>query len=314
VVRSGEAIVSEVPAPTPADGEALIKVRLAGICGTDLEILKGYGGYEGIPGHEFVGTVVGGSAALEGRRVVGEINCVCGRCDMCGSGLSNHCRRRTVVGISGRPGAFAEFITLPERNCQVVPDSIGDADAVFAEPLAAALQVTRQIKVEPKMNIVVLGTGRLGLLVAQVLALANCRLMAIGRNPKTLGLLDRKRIRACTVSEISSWQDRDVVVECTGSPEGLSLAMKLVRPRGTIVLKTTCHAAGQIDLTPIVVNEVTLLGSRCGPLGEALAMLARREIDVASMVSRTVPLSEGPAAFQLAADPQNIKILLSMAT
>ena len=310
VAEKGKAFVRDVPEPTPATGEVLIKVLLAGICSTDLEIIKGYSGFAGILGHEFVGTVVKGSSSLSGKRVVSEINCVCGRCDMCASGLARHCRRRTVLGIEGRPGAFAEYVTMPEANCHAVADSISDEEAVFAEPLAAAYQVACQIKIEPRMNVAVLGTGRLGLLVAQVLSQSGCRLIAIGRNRNTLGLLDRRRIRTASLDEIPNKQDFDVVVDCTGSPDGMSLAMRLVRPRGTIVMKTTCHASMAVDLSPLVVHEITVLGSRCGPFGEALSALARRQIDVASTITRRMPLSAGLEALELAARPDHIKVLL----
>ncbi len=312
VVESGRAMVREVAPPVPQSGEVLIKVRLAGICGTDLEILRGYGGFEGILGHEFVGTVAEGKTDLAGKRVVAEINCVCGRCDLCTSGLASHCRRRTVVGINGRPGVFAEYVAVPARNCLEIPESINDEEAVFAEPLAAAFQIIRQVKVERRMKVAVIGTGRLGLLVAQVLATTDCRLTAIGRNPKTLALLDRKRVRTSTVPELKLLNEYDLVVDCTGSPEGLPLAMKLVRPRGTIVLKTTCRGAGEIDWTPIVVNEVTVLGSRCGSFSDALSALAKKQIDVGSMITRRMPLSEGPEALALAAKPDEIKIILTV--
>ncbi len=310
VIESGQVCVRDVPDAVPAAGEVLVRVRLAGVCGTDLELLKGYGDFSGIPGHEFVGIVSTGPAALKGRRVVGEINCVCGRCEMCARGLANHCLRRTVVGIVGRAGAFADSVAIPERNCHIVPDSVPDEDAVFTEPLAAAYQILRQIKPEHRHHIAVLGTGRLGLLVAQVLARTGCELLAIGRNSRTLGLLDRKRIRTTTVGELRNFNDQDVVIDCTGSSEGISMAMRLVRPRGTIVLKTTGATAASVDLSPLVVNEVTLLGSRCGPFGEALNTLARREIDVASLVTRRLPLSSGAEAFELAARPDQIKVLL----
>lgn len=312
VVEAGQAAVQELPQPSPASGEVLIKVHLAGICSTDLEILRGYASYSGILGHEFVGTVVGGSSRLADKRVVGEINCVCGRCDMCSSGLSRHCRRRTVVGINGRPGVFAEFVALPEQNCLEVPDSVSDEAAVFTEPLAAAYQVVQQVKIEPKMNVAVLGTGRLGLLVAQVLSQIGCRLIAVGRNPKTLGLLDRKGIRTAKVEDLQRKQDHDVVVDCTGSPDGLQMAMDLVRPRGTVVMKTTCVAAWKVDLTRLVVNEITVLGSRCGPFGEALSSLARKQIDVVGLVTRQMPLADGVAALALAGEPDQIKVLLKV--
>lgn len=308
--ESGRAIVRDVPDPKPAKGEALIKVHLAGICSTDVEILRGYAGYEGILGHEFVGTVIAGSAEWQGKRVVGEINCICGKCDMCQSGLSNHCRRRTVLGIAGRPGVFAEFTTLPERNLYEVPASIPDDDAVFVEPLAAALQVPLQLKLEPQANVAVLGTGRLGLLVAQVLALRGSRLLAIGRNEKTLALLDRKRVRTARVGDLTPGRDYDVVVDCTGSPEGLKMAFELVRPRGTIVMKTTCADWAGLNLTPLVVDEITMLGSRCGPFSEAISVLAKKQVDVSSLITRRMPLAEGVEALALASQPDQVKVLL----
>lgn len=314
VVDSGKLSLRDEPTPAPSAGEVLIKVSLAGICATDLEILKGYAGFKGILGHEFVGVVTIGPDALINKRVVGEINCVCGRCDMCTSGLSSHCRRRTVVGIQGRPGVFAEFVALPERNCHLVPDGVTDAEAVFTEPLAAAHQVLRQIKLETKTSVAVIGTGRLGLLVAQVLSQFPCRLIAVGRNPRTLDLLDRKRIRTSNVAEFSQWGEQDVVIECTGSPEGLPLAMRMVRPKGTIILKTTCATPTPADLTPLVVNEIALLGSRCGPFSDALGALARKQVDVQSMISKQMPLSEAVAAMSLAADPNHTKILLACNT
>ncbi len=312
VFQQGRATVREVPEPIPAAGEVLIQVSLAGICGTDLQLLQGYANFEGIPGHEFVGKVVRGPAQLQGKRVVGEINCVCGRCDMCSSGLSNHCRRRTVVGIVNRPGAFAEYICLPERNCHLVPDSVSNEEAVFTEPLAAAYQIRWQVKIEPRMNIAVLGTGRLGLLIAQVLARTGCKLIAIGRNQKTLDFLDRKGIRTAQVQQLQRTADHDVVVECTGSPDGLTTALELVRPRGTIVMKTTTQAKSTADLTPLVVNEITLVGCRCGTFGEALSALARKEIDVLGMISRQMPLADGVKALEASAQSDNIKILLQV--
>lgn len=312
LIENRSLAVRECPQPAPGPGEVLIAVKLAGICGTDLEIASGYADFSGVIGHEFVGTVAGGSKNLAGKRVVADINCVCGKCDMCMGGLSSHCRRRTVVGIVGRSGAFAEFLTLPERNCVEVPDSVSDEEAVFAEPLAAAIQVTRQVKLESRTNVAVLGTGRLGLLVAQVLATTGCKLTAIGRNQATLALLDRKRIRNLNVAEITNWAEFDVVVECTGSVEGLPLALRLVRPRGTVVMKTTCAEKAPVDLTDLVVNEVTLLGSRCGNMQDAVSLLAQKRIDVTSLVSRTMPLSDAPKAMALAAEKNTIKVLLKV--
>jgi threonine dehydrogenase-like Zn-dependent dehydrogenase len=312
-VENGSVVIGQRPAPAAPLGEVVIATRIAGICATDLEIVRGYGHFAGVIGHEFIGTVTTPGRALSGKRVVGDINCVCGRCDMCGSGLSSHCRQRTVLGIAGRDGALAEAFTLPERNCHEVPDGLPDEEAVFAEPLAAAIQVTRQVKLDARTNVAVLGTGRLGILVCQVLARTGCKLLAIGRNRRTLDLLDRKAIRVAAPGEVEQRGTFDVVVDCTGSPDGLAQAAALVRPRGTIVLKTTCHERPAVDLSVIVVNELTVLGSRCGSIPEALRALARREVDVTGMVTRTFELAETAAALEAAASPEHIKVLVRVA-
>jgi threonine dehydrogenase-like Zn-dependent dehydrogenase len=301
------------PDPVPAKDEALIRVITAGICSTDLEIIRGYSGFTGVLGHEFVGHVVGGPRAWDGKRVVGEINCVCGRCDLCRGGMSNHCRHRTVLGIAGRNGCFADLVTLPVRNLHEVPATVTDEEAVFVEPLAAAFQIIKQLPIEPRMKVAVVGSGRLGLLVAQVLAQTGCRLTVVGRNEFTLSFCEKKGIQTTPVADLAPRKDHDVVVECTGNPTGLGLAMQIVRPRGTIMLKSTYAAGSTIDLAPLVVDEVRVQGSRCGPFPEAIAALARRQIDVASMISRTLPLSRGAEALQLAQEPQIIKVLLRVA-
>lgn len=312
IVQQGAVQIGDRPEPVPSPGEVIIRPRVAGLCATDLEIVKGYSGFAGVLGHEFVGVVASRGSKLDGRRVVGEINCVCGKCDLCGSGLSNHCRKRTVLGIVGRDGAFAEAFALPERNCHEVPEGLPDEEAVFAEPLAAAMQVLRQVKIESKTNVVVLGTGRLGILICQVLAKTGCKLVGVGRNRRTLDLLDRKRIRCVHVDEFDPRAEVDVVVECTGAADGLGLALRAVRPRGTIVLKSTYQERPSIDLSPIVVNEVTVLGSRCGSIPDALRALARREVDVTGMVTRTFRLEDAAAAFAAAAGPEQLKVLLKI--
>jgi threonine dehydrogenase-like Zn-dependent dehydrogenase len=301
---------ASAPAPSGGAGEAVIDVLLAGICATDLEIVRGYMNFRGILGHEFVGRVRKGPGELIGKRVVGEINCVCGKCDLCQSGLSRHCRKRTVLGIAGRDGAFAEQLALPVMNLHLVPDALSDEEAVFVEPLAAAIQVVQQCKIEPRMQVTVIGPGRLGLLVAQVVARTGCKLDVVGRSAAGLEFCEKKGIQPVPLSSVVPRADRDVVVECSGSPEGLRLAMTLVRPRGTIVLKSTYAGGSTVDLAPIVVNEVTVLGSRCGPFPEALKALARRDVEVASMVSRKFELSRAAEAFEAARDPRNIKVLL----
>jgi len=305
---------SHYPEPEIAEGEVLIQVKLAGICATDLEIVQGYMGFAGVLGHEFVGTVVRGGRRWRGKRVVAEINCVCERCDMCQSGLANHCRRRSVIGIDRRSGAFADLVAVPERNLHEIPDAVRDEQAVFVEPLAAAYQVIKQCPIEKRMRVAVVGSGRLGLLVAQVLQATGCHLEVVGRNELTLNFCEKKGIQATPVGELNARPDRDVVVDCSGSPEGFGVAVALVRPRGTLILKSTHAGASPLNLAPIVVNEITLLGSRCGPFSEAINALARRQIDVESMISRQLPLSKGIEAFEMAADPRYIKILLKVAT
>ncbi len=298
--------------PSPGERECLVRVHLAGICATDLHITQGYMKFGGVLGHEFVGTVISGSPTWHNKRVACEINCVCKRCDMCQAGLANHCRDRTVIGIAGRDGCFADLVAVPERNLHVVPDTISDEEAVFIEPLAAACQVLAQCPIDKRMNVSVIGPGRLGLLVAQVLRTTGCTLTVIGRNPKKLLLCEKKGVQAVHVNDLIPRQDRDVVVECTGSPSGLDIAMSLVRPRGTIVLKSTYPDAGKLNLAMAVINEISILGSRCGPFGEAINALARQDVDVRSLISRIFPIEKALDAFDAARQPDNVKILLKI--
>jgi len=302
---------AQYPDAKPAPGECLVRVHLAGICSTDIQITRGYMGFSGVLGHEFVGTVVDGPDEWRSRRVAGEINCVCGKCALCQAGLANHCRARTVLGIAGHDGAFADLVAVPARNLHAVPEAITDEEAVFIEPVAAAWQVVKQVRIEPRMQVAVIGTGRLGLLVAQVLGTQACKLEVIGRNPATLALCERRHLRATHVNDVPRLNDRDVVVECTGSPDGLALALQLVRPRGTIVLKSTYAGDARIDLAPAVIHEVTILGSRCGPFGDAIASLVRRELDVRAMISKVFPIERGVEAMA-AEDPANVKVLLKV--
>lgn len=303
--------------PRPGPCEALIRPTRAGICATDLEICRGYMGFTGVLGHEFVGIVErvhessGPQArALVGKRVVGTINCACGRCDMCTGGLGSHCRNRTVLGIAGRDGCFADRFTLPTLNLLPVPDTLEDDRAVFTEPLAAACQVLRQIRIEGKPYITVLGDGRLGLLVAQVLSKVNASVRVLGKHPHKLALCEKWSIKHRLVSEAAARSDQDIVVDCTGSAEGLRLAMQMVRPRGKIVLKTTVADQKGVDLSPLVVNEVQLIGSRCGPFPDALAMLTGDEVDTVSLVSRRMRIADGLAAMKVAQQPEVVKVLL----
>ncbi len=296
------------PEPEPGPGEVVVEVRAAGVCRTDLELLRGYMGFTGVPGHEFVGTARSGEHAA--RRVVGGINCPCGECDLCRQGLPTHCRDRTVLGIQGRDGAFAERLALPETNLVPVPDEVPDEAAVFAEPLAAAIQVTRQVEIEAGQGAVVLGDGRLGLLVAQVLKAAGAETHVVGKHPEKLGLARELGIEAVAAADVRPMQDVPLVVECTGSTEGLAMAMELVRPRGTIVLKSTVADETGPSLTPVVVDEVTVVGSRCGPMGPAVAMLAGGEVSVERLVTASYSLDDAPAALDAATAPTAIKVLL----
>lgn len=306
----GVRYVADYADPQPAADEVLIRVDLAGICATDLEIARGYMQFRGVLGHEFVGTVVAGSAQLAGRRVVAEINCVCGRCDLCRGGLSKHCPNRTVVGIAGRDGAFARYLTVPQRNCHVVPAAISDQQAVFVEPLAAAAHVLDARPVDRDTRVTVLGAGRLGLLVAQVLALKQCDLQVVDRNRRSLSLCEQWGLRTTPVDDLAPSADQDVVVDCTGSPEGLRLAVALCRPCGTIILKSTYADPAALDLAPAVVNELSIIGSRCGPFPAALQLLEQRRVDVDSLVSAVYPLERGVEALAAASRPENVKILL----
>ena len=309
-------VQDDYPDPVPGEGECLVRVHLSGICSTDLQITQGYMNHTGVLGHEMVGTVVRGSKEWQGKRVVAEINCVCRACDMCLAGLAHHCRRRTVIGIDGRDGCFADLLAVPERNLHVVPSVISDEEAVFVEPLAAACQVLAQASIEPRMKVTVVGPGRLGLLVAQLLATRGCELTVVGRNPDKLLHCEKKHIEGIHVDDLVPRQDRDVVVECSGSPEGLELALKLVRPRGLIMLKSTfaddlCRRR-PVNLAPVVVNEVSIVGSRCGPFPEAINTLARSAVDVRSMISRAFGLADGLEAFEAARQPHHLKVLLKI--
>ncbi len=301
------------PDPAATDGDALVRVRQAGICATDLEIIKGYMGFSGILGHEFVGDVVQSSNKdLVGQRVCGEINIVCGRCDLCLSGLSNHCRNRSVLGILNHDGAFAEFVRLPSLNLHVLPRNVDDDAAVFVEPLAAAFQVLKQVHVDSRKWVTVLGDGRLGLLVAQVLQDAGCPVRVIGKHASKMALCEKWSIRSRPVEDIVPRHDQDIVVECTGNTEGLELALQMVRPRGTIVLKSTAAAGTALNLAPLVIDEVNVIGSRCGPFREAIAALAEKRIDVASLIHRRMKLDQGLEAMELAARPGVLKVILTM--
>ncbi len=291
----------------------MVDVIRAGICRTDLEIVRGYMGFTGVLGHEFVARVTAGPAKWRGRRVVADINCVCGCCDMCTSGLRNHCRKRTVLGIQGRDGVFADKVSVPICNLHAVPEAVSDDEAVFVEPLAAAFQLVRQIRFDRGQKVVVLGDGRLGQLIARVLCGICPSLVLVGKHPNKLELADKVHIQTALVSDFVPRQDADVVVEATGSASGLALAGRTVRPRGTIALKSTYPDDSAMNLCPLVINEVTLIGSRCGPFPDALDALARGEVDVTNLIGPHIPLEKACEALELTAAGDVIKVILDVA-
>jgi alcohol dehydrogenase len=311
-------------APEPPPGWARIRLTRAGICATDLELMRGYKGFQGVLGHEFCGVVEEspGDPTWEGRRVVGEINIACGECATCRRGHRSHCERRRVLGILNHDGAFADYLTLPLANLHVVPDNVSDDMAVFSEPLAAALEIAEGVHLRPDMTIYVVGDGKLGLLIGQVLRLSGAACTLLGRHADKLALaagwgldtvlLSRAEpgVPASLEAAVPDLPPADLVVDCTGHPAGQHTALRLLRPRGTLVLKSTFHGDATWNPTDFVVNEWTLVGSRCGPFAPALRLLSRGLIDTAPLIEATYPLREGVAALEHAARPSALKVLL----
>jgi threonine dehydrogenase-like Zn-dependent dehydrogenase len=303
------------PAPALRPGEALVRVLSAGICNTDLELVKGYMNFNGVPGHEFVGVVeqAEGHADLVGQRVAGEINAACGVCSTCRAGRPTHCPNRTTLGIDRRNGALADFLLLPFENLHPLPDSISNDQAVFVEPLAAACEIPEQIRIRPTDRVAVIGDGKLGLLCAQVLALTGCDLTAVGHYADKLALLEQRGIATTTSVDDLDHFSFDAVVEATGAPVGFAAARRLVRPRGTLILKSTYHGDLSVNLTGVVVDEVTLIGSRCGPFEPAIRLLANRQVDVEAMIHAHYSLDDGLAAFKHAAAKGALKVIVECA-
>lgn len=310
-LEGGRLELRDVPEPTPASGEALVRVRRAGVCGTDLALLAGYLPFAGIPGHEFVGEVVAaaGDQGWVGRRVVGEINVACGACAACRRGRTAHCERREVLGLRGRHGACAPLLRLPLANLHALPDALDDETAVFVEPAAAALHVLDAVDVGPGDAVVVIGAGRLGTLVAQALRSAGCAPLVIVRDEARRARLEALGLEVGTRDDLPP-RRADVVVECSGAPEGLALARLALRPRGTLVLKSTYRGATPVDLSGVVVDELTLVGSRCGAFGPALQALARGTLRVAPLIDGRYPLEQAAAAFAHAARAGTMKVLI----
>ena len=301
--------LQDLPSPQKPN-EALIKIRKAGICSTDLELVKGYYPYTGIPGHEFVGEVIEAEdVSWIGQRVVGEINVVCNECEQCLSGRPTHCENRTVLGIVNRDGTFAEFTNLPIANLHRVPESVPDEMAVFTEPLAAALEIQQQIQINPTDRVLVVGAGRLGQLIAQTIALTGCDLRVVARHEPQQDLLKARGIRIISDEEIKPWR-WDIVVEATGSPSGFALARQAIRPRGTLVLKSTYKGEMSVNFSSIVVDEVNMIGSRCGPFEPALRLMESRQVDPTVLIADEFKLEDALKAFEQAAKPGVLKVLV----
>jgi len=295
----------------PKPGETLVKINLAGICGTDIEILSGYMSYQGILGHEFVGVIKESqdSHMIE-KRVVGEINVGCGICELCKKGLERHCPHRTVLGILRRNGAFAQYLSLPEKNLHVIPDQISDEQAVFVEPLAAAFEIKEQINLKQESNIALVGDGRLAQLVALVLNLSCQNITCFGRHKNKLELLKNLGIKTKIGIDSDDNQKFDIVVEATGSNSGFTDSMKLIKPKGTVILKSTLASKTNLDLTSMVINEVSVIGSRCGPFRPAINALASGRISVDNLIDSTYSLEKFQDAFEQAKKPDILKVLL----
>ena len=312
-IECGRVDVREVPRPARPPGFALIRLLAAGICNTDLELQRGYYGFKGTPGHEFVGEVAeADQAALIGRRVVGEINLACGACDWCRAALGRHCPHRTVLGSAGHPGAFSQYFTLPERNLHLVADEIPTERATFTEPVAAACEILDQVEIPRGGEVAVLGDGKLGLLAAQVLLAHGASVHLYGRHAAKLAIAGASGaetfLNGCLPASRYEW-----IVEATGAPEGLGTALRMTRPRGTVVMKSTVHGDVPLDTAPAIVNEITLVGSRCGRFEPALDLLAGGRLRLEEMISDRFPLAEAARAFDRAATKGVLKVLLEAA-
>jgi threonine dehydrogenase-like Zn-dependent dehydrogenase len=302
---------TDIPIPNTPPGEALVRVLRAGICNTDIELKRGYYPYTGILGHEFVGIVEQGPEHLLHQRVVGEINAVCGHCHFCRSGQPTHCENRTVLGIVNRHGAFADYLCLPVENLHPVPDNVPTEIATFTEPVAAALEIQQQIAIDIDDRVLVVGDGKLGQLVAQTLALTGCDLLVVGRHQEKLANLEARGIKTGLADAVVE-RSFDISVECTGNPEGFAIARRALRPRGTLVLKSTYAGNLSLDASSLVVDEITLIGSRCGPFPAALELLATEKIDVKPLIHGCYPLDDAIFAFEQAQRRGMLKVLLEI--
>lgn len=306
--------ISNYPKPVLKKDEALIRVKLAGICNTDMEIIKGYLSFKGVLGHEFAGVIEKSlDKDIIGKRMVGEINIGCGKCSYCRNELKNHCPKRKVLGIFERDGAFAEYLTLPLVNIHLLPPDISDEEAVFIEPLAAAFEILEQVKITPKQEIIVIGDGKLGQLIARVLALYSNNLLVIGKSKEKLSLLEKIDIKTMTLRDMKKIEaslEADIIVECTGNSEGMLIACNLVKPKGTIILKSTYHYQTKVNFSEIVIKEINVIGSRCGPFDRAIKALNEKKVNPLPLISKIFSIEEGLDAFEYTQKRDILKVLI----
>lgn len=313
VFDNGLKLDNNYPMPVPQKGEALIKVNTIGICNTDYEITLGYMGYKGILGHEFTGVVEKAeNKDLIGKRVVGEINCGCGQCDWCAQGLERHCFNRSTLGIWQREGCFAEYVCLPEKNLLVIPDNVTDEEAVFVEPLAAALEILEQVHIPPYKRVIVLGDGKLGLIIALALNAAGLDITLVGKHEEKLNIAKAQGVKTELLNNLKIEKAYDFVVEATGSITGFETSLALTKPRGTLILKSTIAASKEFNLAPIVIDEITVLGSRCGQFAPALRMLEQKRIDVKPLISDIYTIDDSIEAFERNKEKSSVKVLVKV--
>ena len=315
VFDNGLKLETNYPKPTPQKGEALIKVNTIGICNTDYEITKGYMGYKGILGHEFTGVVVeinDENKSLLNKRVVGEINCGCGDCEWCAQGLERHCPNRSTLGIWQREGCFAEYVCLPVKNLLEIPENVSDDEAVFVEPLAASLEILEQVHIPPYKRVAGLGDGKLGLMIALALNAAGLDVVLIGKHENKLQIAKNQGVKTKLLADVEIKKEFDFVVEATGSISGFETSLALTKPRGTLILKSTIAASKEFNFAPVVVDEITIVGSRCGQFAPALRLLESKRIDVKPLISDIFDLDDSIAAFERNKDKSSIKVIVKV--
>lgn len=307
---NGSLNIIETETPVPSKDEVLIKILYSSICNTDIELTKGYMNFTGVPGHEFVGEVVSKKSVLYCKKVVGEINCNCGLCEMCKKNLPTHCFNRSVLGIFNHQGTFAEYIVLKENNLHVIPENVELTDAVFTEPLAAALEIFEQVHIKPQDKIFIFGAGKLGILIAQIFHLYGCNYMIFNRGEERAAFAKSLNLNCKTLMELSENEKADICVDCSGSPQGFEISLKHLKPRGNLILKTTVAQPPVIDMNQIVINEFQIKGSRCGPFKPALLLIARKLINIKPLISKIFDFENIIDAFEFSKQKNILKILI----